>query len=44
MVTVPAWFEEKQKEATVLAAHMAGIELLRLVPEPTAAALSYFYK
>lgn len=44
VITVPAWFDEKQREATMLAAKLAGIDLLQLLPEPTAAAMTYFQK
>ncbi len=41
VVTVPAYFNEKQREATAQAVKLAGIELLRIINEPTAAAISY---
>jgi molecular chaperone HscC len=41
VVTVPAWFREPQRRATQAAAQQAGLELLRLVHEPTAAALAW---
>lgn len=41
VITVPAYFDEAAKNATKLAAKLAGLEVLRLVNEPTAAALSY---
>ena len=41
VITVPAYFNEKQKTATRLAAHMAGLKVQRLLSEPTAAAISY---
>lgn len=41
VVTVPAYFSDKQKFATRAACEYAGIKLLRLLPEPTAAALSF---
>ena len=41
VITVPAYFNEKQKSATKKAAKMAGLKVLRLLAEPTAAALSY---
>lgn len=40
VVTVPAYFTDAQKHATMNAVELAGIKLLRLVPEPTAAAIS----
>ncbi len=41
VITVPAYFDETAKSATKLAAQLAGLEVLRLVNEPTAAALAY---
>lgn len=41
VITVPAYFDEAAKNATKLAANLAGLEVLRLVNEPTAAALAY---
>jgi molecular chaperone DnaK len=41
VVTVPAYFNEAQRQATKDAARIAGLEVLRLVGEPTAAALAY---
>ena len=41
VITVPAFFNEKQREATKLAGELAGLEVLRLLNEPTAAALAY---
>lgn len=41
VITVPAYFNEKQKTATKNAAKLAGLKVLRLLAEPTAAALSY---
>lgn len=41
VITVPAYFDEAAKNATKLAAQLAGLEVLRLVNEPTAAALAY---
>lgn len=41
VVTVPAYFTSEQREATLEAAKRAGLNVLRLVPEPTAAAISY---
>jgi molecular chaperone DnaK (HSP70) len=41
VVTVPAYFNEAQKLDTRKAAEMIGLEVLRLIPEPTAAAISY---
>jgi len=41
VITVPAYFTEKQKNATRLAASYAGLKVLRLLAEPTAAAVAY---
>ncbi|MCL2566616.1 MAG: Fe-S protein assembly chaperone HscA [Alphaproteobacteria bacterium] len=41
VITVPAYFDETQRIATKKAAHMAGLKVLRLINEPTAAALAY---
>ena len=41
VITVPAYFDEAAKNATKLAANLAGLEVLRLVNEPTAAAIAY---
>lgn len=41
VITVPAYFDEAQRQATKDAARLAGIEVLRLLAEPTAAALAY---
>jgi molecular chaperone DnaK len=41
VVTVPAYFDDNQRSATRDAARIAGFEVLRLVNEPTAAALAY---
>lgn len=41
VVTVPAYFDDNQRNATKDAARVAGLEVIRLVNEPTAAALAY---
>ncbi|MGH8336168.1 MAG: Fe-S protein assembly chaperone HscA, partial [Gammaproteobacteria bacterium] len=41
VITVPAYFDEAQRQATKDAAKLAGINVLRLISEPTAAALAY---
>src|SRR5246500_2180437 len=41
VITVPAYFNDSQRQATKDAGRMAGLEVLRLVNEPTAAALAY---
>lgn len=40
MVTVPAYFNDSQRQATKDAGRLAGLKVLRVVNEPTAAALS----
>jgi molecular chaperone DnaK (HSP70) len=44
VISVPAHFNDVQRKATKLAAEHAGLEVLRLVNEPTAAAFAYGYK
>jgi len=41
VITVPAYFDEAARNATKQAAHLAGLEVLRLISEPTAAAVAY---
>ena len=41
VITVPAYFDDAQRQATKDAAQMAGLEVLRLINEPTAAAIAY---
>ena len=41
VITVPAWFNEPQRRATVAAGEMAGLTVTRIINEPTAAALAY---
>jgi molecular chaperone DnaK len=41
VITVPAFFDESQRKATTRAAELAGLEVLRIINEPTAAALAY---
>lgn len=41
VITVPAYFNEQQRRDTRLAGEMAGLKVLRLLPEPTAAAIAY---
>ncbi|MFT5081289.1 MAG: molecular chaperone DnaK, partial [Planctomycetota bacterium] len=41
VITVPAYFDEAQRAATRDAAHLAGIEVARIINEPTAASLAY---
>ncbi len=41
VITVPAYFDDAQRQATKDAARLAGLNLLRLINEPTAAAIAY---
>ncbi len=41
VITVPAYFDDAQRQATKDAARLAGLNVLRLINEPTAAAVSY---
>ena len=41
VITVPAYFDDAQRQATKDAATLAGIKVLRLLNEPTAAAIAY---
>ena len=41
VITVPAYFDEAQRQATKDAGRLAGLEVLRLLSEPTAAAVAY---
>ncbi|OGG11619.1 molecular chaperone DnaK [Candidatus Gottesmanbacteria bacterium RBG_13_45_10] len=41
VITVPAYFDDSQRQATKQAGEIAGLEVLRIINEPTASALSY---
>ncbi|KAK7883203.1 hypothetical protein WMY93_029377 [Mugilogobius chulae] len=41
VISVPAEFDERQRNYTIRAANMAGLEILRVINEPTAAAMAY---
>lgn len=41
VITVPAYFNDTQRQATMDAGKIAGLNVLRVIPEPTAAALAY---
>ena len=41
VITVPAYFNDSQRQATKDAGRIAGLDVLRIVNEPTAAALAY---
>jgi molecular chaperone DnaK len=43
VITVPAYFNDNQRQATKDAGQIAGLEVIRIVNEPTAAALAYGY-
>jgi molecular chaperone DnaK len=44
VITVPAYFDETRRRATVDAGKMAGLEVLDIINEPTAAAIAYGYQ
>jgi len=41
VITVPAYFNDSQRQATKQAGEIAGLEVVRIINEPTAAALAY---
>src|SRR3989442_11774686 len=41
VITVPAYFNDSQRQATKQAGEIAGMEVVRIINEPTAAALAY---
>ena len=41
VITVPAYFDDAQRQATKDAGRIAGLQVLRIINEPTAAALAY---
>jgi molecular chaperone DnaK len=41
VITVPAYFNDSQRQATMDAGKIAGVEVLRIINEPTAASLAY---
>src|SRR6202000_496971 len=41
VITVPAYFNDNQRQATKDAGEIAGLDVIRIINEPTAAALSY---
>lgn len=41
VITVPAFFSDKQRQATRLAGELAGLDVVRIINEPTAAAMAY---
>ena len=43
VITVPAYFNDRQRQATKEAGTLAGLEVLRIINEPTSAALAYGY-
>ena len=44
MVTVPAYFNDSQRQATKDAGRIAGLDVLRIMNEPTAASLAYGFE
>ena len=44
VITVPAYFNQKQREATIQAAEIINLKVERTINEPTAASLAYGYK
>jgi molecular chaperone DnaK len=44
VITVPAWFQENQRQATLAAGKAAGLDVVQIINEPTAAALAYDLK
>ena len=44
VITVPAYFDENRRQATAAAAHSAGLELIGIINEPTAAALAHAFR
>ncbi len=43
VITVPAYFNDAQRQATKDAGKIAGLDVVRIINEPTAAALAYGY-
>jgi molecular chaperone DnaK len=43
VITVPAYFNDSQRQATKDAGQIAGLDVIRIINEPTAAALAYGY-
>lgn len=41
VITVPAWFTHEQRQATIMAGEQAGLKVIRLINEPTSAAIAY---
>ena len=41
VITVPAYFNDSQRQATKDAGHIAGLNVMRIINEPTAAAIAY---
>ncbi len=44
VITVPAYFNDSQRTATKDAGRIAGVEVLRIINEPTAASLAYGFE
>lgn len=43
VITVPAYFDDMQRQATKLAGAIAGLNILKIISEPVAAAISFGY-
>ena len=41
VITVPAWFNDAQRQATKAAAQLASLNVMRIINEPSAAAIAY---
>ena len=44
VITVPAYFNDSQRQATKDAGRIAGVDVLRIINEPTAASLAYGFE
>lgn len=44
VITVPAYFNDAQRQSTKVAAELAGLEIIKMIPEPVAATLAFGYK
>lgn len=44
MISVPAYFNDRQRESTKIAGEMAGLNVMKIISEPVAAALAFGHK
>lgn len=44
VVTVPAYFNDEQRNATIIAGRIAGLQVIRIINEPTAASMAYGFE